>query len=814
VTVRAGSVSYGRGSFSGSELGEEPSSGGKSRKLTIIGIVEQIRALGSVQYRTGLPASRLPALDRGPAQAALYVPLALAEEITERPAEFAFAGIVLKPEADEPAFRERWLPRLAASEAPSILQGVTDIDAELDESSGSETMKLQAYSATGISLLAALFIIFTTLSMGVHERIRQFAMLRAVALTKGQIATMIFLESLVLGLIGWAGGLLAGWTLFNVVKAWQPGVIIGDSPLGTMCITLSGLCALGGSLAAAVLPAWRATRVNPLEAMNPTVGVTPAQIGWPSLILGLLFISINPLVTFVIPMADTSRYATAALIGCTTMAIGFILLAPAVILGTEKLFGGVVSRVMGLQPQLLESQLGVNLWRTLGTTIALSLGLGLFVAMQTWGYSMLAPFAPGDWAPDVFINLGSTGLPIEHANDLDGVPGLTPGRTAPLAVEQVKFADDVLGADERANAARQDNCVIVGVKLDQTLTGNDPIFPFKFVKGTRDEAIAKMKSNRACLVPDHFAREGNLKLGDKFRVRPPEDPDNPLTYEIAGVISLDGWHWLSRNGLRVRSGGRSAGLMFTDFDRNVSDYGLKRIKLYWSDLAKGPRLDATQEKELAAAIKPILDKYPSETATRRRGAGTSNEPAVASSEGGAEPAAAPSGGRGRMGGFGGGGVSFKTRIDVKESITDRADGLIWALSMLPLITLGVTSLGVINTVLASIRARRWDMGILRAVGATRFDLFRLIAAEAILVGVATCVLSLAFGTMAGYCGTGITRYVNVRGGMVTPLVIPWAKLAVGFGMTLGLCLLAALWPAFRTGRTEPLKLLQAGRAAM
>jgi putative ABC transport system permease protein len=42
----------------------------------------------------------------------------------------------------------------------------------------------------------------------------------------------------------------------------------------------------------------------------------------------------------------------------------------------------------------------------------------------------------------------------------------------------------------------------------------------------------------------------------------------------------------------------------------------------------------------------------------------------------------------------------------------------------------------------------------------------------------------------------------------------WAQLSVGFGIALGLCLLAALWPAISTGRAEPLRLLQAGRAAM
>ncbi|MGC4002376.1 MAG: ABC transporter permease [Pirellulales bacterium] len=492
----------------GDKVTVSPGMGRDSFLLTIVGIVEQTKALPSVRFRTGLPASRGPALERGPARSALYVPLATAEEIVEQPAEFDYAGVVLKPDIDQAAFAKRWKDKLAASTVPAEFQNAADVDDELNSSSGSESMRMQAYSATGISLLAALFIIFTTLSMGVHERIRQFAVLRAVALTKSQVAGMIFLESLLLGLIGWGGGILAGWALFKIVKAWQPEVIVGDNPLGTWCILLSGLCALGGSMAASILPAWRATRVSPLEAMNPQTATTVAKFSGPALILGLLLISINPLVVFVIPMADTSRYGVSAALGCTTMAIGFILLAPAAILGAERIFGSFIARLLGLNPKLLASQLGTNLWRTLGTTIALSLGLGLFVAMQTWGYSMLAPFYPGEWAPDLLIGVSASGIPIDHAEDLATVNGLAPNRIIPLAIEQTKFADDVLGADERANAARQDNCVFIGVDPDRALSGKDPIFNLRFVEGNREDAIAKLKSTRSCLVPDHFAPRG------------------------------------------------------------------------------------------------------------------------------------------------------------------------------------------------------------------------------------------------------------------------------------------------------------------
>jgi hypothetical protein len=73
---------------------------------------------------------------------------------------------------------------------------------------------------------------------------------------------------------------------------------------------------------------------------------------------------------------------------------------------------------------------------------------------------------------------------------------------------------------------------------------------------------------------------------------------------------------------------------------------------------------------------------------------------------------------------------------------------------------------------------------------------------------------LGFGALAGWCGTGISRYVSFFGGMETPLVIPWATVSLGCAATVALCLAAALAPAVLTGRAEPLKLLQAGRADM
>ena len=239
---------------------------------------------------------------------------------------------------------------------------------------------------------------------------------------------------------------------------------------------------------------------------------------------------------------------------------------------------------------------------------------------------------------------------------------------------------------------------------------------------------------------------------------------------------MPGWHWMSKVGLRNHGGDRAAGLMFASFPQVRRDFGIDRTTFFWMNL------DGTAtEDQIKASLQTIAQRN------------FDGKPAKADQH---KYTAS---------------VHLQSAASVRKTVSQRADGIIWALSMLPLVTLAVASLGVVNTVLSSIRARRWDFGVLRAIGITRFGLVRMILAEAIMVGVVACLLSLGLGAMAGYCGTGITRYTNIRGGQIVPLVLPWAKLTIGFAATLGLCLLAALWPAIAIGRTEPLKLLQAGR---
>ena len=272
---------------------------------------------------------------------------------------------------------------------------------------------------------------------------------------------------------------------------------------------------------------------------------------------------------------------------------------------------------------------------------------------------------------------------------------------------------------------------------------------------------------------------------------PPAPPwlqaeQKPVKYTIAGVVTLPGWHWMTKfSGLRRRSG-RSAAMVFAAYDDVRKDFKLDKINFFWMNTDKTVPTD-----DVGKALERIADRNMGHRQpVNAQGTWTFAAKMFGSS------------------------ARVTTPEDIRRRIGARADGMIWGMCYLPLVTLAVTALGVVNAVLASLRARRWEMGVLRAIGLTRSGLFRMILAEAILIGLAACMLSLVFGMTAGWCGVGISQYVSFFGGMDSPLIVPWSNLLIGFSATLALCLTAALWPAVSTGRMEPLALLQSGRGSM
>jgi putative ABC transport system permease protein len=148
---------------------------------------------------------------------------------------------------------------------------------------------------------------------------------------------------------------------------------------------------------------------------------------------------------------------------------------------------------------------------------------------------------------------------------------------------------------------------------------------------------------------------------------------------------------------------------------------------------------------------------------------------------------------------------------IKFEIIRGFQKLLLLLSTVAFSAMAVAALGVTNTVMASVRSRQWQFGILRSIGVTRSQLLRLVLSEALLLGIVGCALGLAAGFLMAVNAMGLSRHLL---GYVTRLTPPWPMIGIGTGIILCVSLLASLWPAAHAARSEPLTLLQSGRAAI
>lgn len=743
--------------------------------------------------------------------------------------------VVLKDPEDAQRFSAAWQDRLADARPEAALRLLKADHNDPMAAPPGAMQQLMLANATILAMLAALFIIFVTLSTNVRERVRQFAILRALALSRTQLLAMVAVESLLFALTGWilglgllkgflfVGGCLSDWSAFFRSSAFSP------APIEGAVILISLGASVLGALAAAVLPAWQACRIDPVDILGGQD--SQRRRGFPriAVVLGLLLIAVNPLLIVLARSHEAvrevlanfygwgSRGFGAPIAGSLAMVVGLILVTPAALILLEKFFGPPVAWLLRLDPRFLRQQLSSNLWRTVGTTIALSIGLTLFVTSVVWGYSMLVPFTPTEGLPRMMLSIMPGGVPADAVDEVGRTEGLVPGQCLPIALEQPRLTKAMLASPPFAHVdAQQQHLLVMGVDPNRTFGGDRPLFHLDFVEGSPADAAKRLAEGPNCVVPDHFATQTGLGLGDSFSVEAPNTPGKEVRYTIVGIASVPGWNWLTKFSETRRRAGRALALVFIDYHRARQDFGLDRINYFWanSDLqAESPAgVQSAWEWlmiQIGAKERPAFGVAPADAPKtpadilQERLTPLANRYANVMVD-------LPQSGRTMVRSQY---VKVTDREDILTMIFNRANDVIWTLLWLPLVTLCISSLAVFNTVAASVRSRYWQFGVLRGVGLTGGQLLRLILAESLLICGAACTLSLVAGVALAWCGTRLCTLFFFFGGHTPPLTMPWGTLAVGFGLTVGLCLLAGIIPAIQAAVREPLKYIQEGRLA-
>ena len=151
-------------------------------------------------------------------------------------------------------------------------------------------------------------------------------------------------------------------------------------------------------------------------------------------------------------------------------------------------------------------------------------------------------------------------------------------------------------------------------------------------------------------------------------------------------------------------------------------------------------------------------------------------------------------------------VSLEQVKGALVSLVGTAQTMVAAVALIAIV---VAVIGVINAILMSVYERIGEIGIMKAVGASRSQIFRLIWTETLLICLAGAVFGclLAVGA-AGATDTALRHLLNI--GVTQTLVRITPELlgtAITGSMVLGL--MAGVWPARRAAGLHPVEAIRA-----
>jgi putative ABC transport system permease protein len=442
------------------------------------------------------------------------------------------------------------------------------------------------------------------------------------------------------------------------------------------------------------------------------------------------------------------------LLGVPGLMVGFFLLAPMFVLAIERVFGPLVAPMLGLRFALLRQQLSAGVWRAAGTCAALMVGLSILIVMQVQGNSMLSGWRLPNKFPDIFIAAPPLApLDARRVQLLSEVPGIKPDELMPIAIVSPELGSGVFAL--AGMAIMPDATMFFGIDPDKAFK----LMGLDFREGTPEGAREMLKKGRHLIVTEEFRELKGLHVGDKLALKTPRH--GTVEYTIAGVVWSPGMDVIvSMQDLGQQFDKRTGASVFGTLEDARQDFGVERVYLFAANLEG----NVSREQ----LVEQVRDKV------------------------------------GSMG------MQAYDVRQVKHAITEAFGQVLMFVSSVAFAAMAVASLGVTNTIMASIRSRRWQFGILRSVGATRGQLLRLVLAEATLLGLVGCGLGLAAGALMSLNARGFIRHTI---GYIPPPDIPWNVVCIGTGIVMAIAILASLWPAASTARTEPLQLLQAGRAS-
>ena len=146
-----------------------------------------------------------------------------------------------------------------------------------------------------------------------------------------------------------------------------------------------------------------------------------------------------------------------------------------------------------------------------------------------------------------------------------------------------------------------------------------------------------------------------------------------------------------------------------------------------------------------------------------------------------------------------------TLAELRRDIAARIDRAFLPTSALIVLAVAVGCLAIANALAIAVEERGREVGTLRALGARRREITRLVVGEATVLALLGVMLGLGLGVLLSCLWVMV--YVRHVIGWIIDYHFAAAGVAVGIGAALIVAPVAAWWPARRAARLSPVRAL-------
>ena len=607
----------------------------------------------------------------------------------------------------------------------------TGIDIKTGEQSAAEQSKalgdvlnkivtpaLLAFGA--LAVLVGAFIIFNAFSITVAQRLREFAMLRALGATRRQVLGTVVMEALAIGGVASVAGLFSGLgvavgvnAVFAATGSELPQV---PATLHARTVLIALLVGVSVTLLAALVPALRATRVPPVAALQEGATLPPSRLSRLTPYAAGLTVGAGAVAIALGALGGGGLARRLLLLGLGALFV-FVaagMMAKHAVRPLAAALGWPLERLSASTGRLARENAARNPARTGATAAALMIGLAVVVFVAVFAQALKSSFVDT----------------IDRSVRADLI--VTSGYAVPLPSQGVEAIRRLPWVAAATGVVTQP--VRIGARGTDTLIAVDPgqmgyVWRFQWIGDGTDKLIVQLGRGEV-IVEQQVAQSHGLRVGGSLSL---------LTQ--AGKTAK----------LKVIGEYRApAGLSGIVVSNALYDtlYPQRDSQLVLVKTIPGQDVAALQ-----TAAQKVLDRsFPT--------------------------------------------AKVQTRQEYTDSVTKQVDQLLLLIYALLAMSVIISVFGIVNTLVLTVYERTRELGMLRAIGASRRQIRRMVRYESVITAVIGGVLGIVIGVVFAFL------LVSQLGSEGITFALPGLQLVYMLVASAAVGIIAAVLPARRAARVD------------